>query len=125
MKHFFKICSNSEADTTTNLEEMYPHYYLDSDVINIFKYSITNWCVTHFDLVNHNGVLPNTNYLSNLYCNTVNICFRFVLLTDTTIFQHYLVILKQGFQSYYEILKTCSLINTVSVMYIKIISIML
>ena len=26
-------------------EDMYPRHYMDSDIINIFKYSIAQWCV--------------------------------------------------------------------------------
>ena len=43
-----RFCSHSEADASEwlqNPEDMFPRYHLDSDVINITKYLIIDWCV--------------------------------------------------------------------------------
>ena len=50
-KHLFQdflvILKRTEllAELLENLKEMFHRYYMDSDVINIIKYSITHWCV--------------------------------------------------------------------------------
>ena len=35
-----------------NLEEMFPRYYVDSDVVSIFKYPFIHWFVTQREKVN-------------------------------------------------------------------------
>ena len=49
------LSSNSKASASElleNTEEMFPWYYMVSDVINIFKSSTTPWCVTRRERVN-------------------------------------------------------------------------
>ena len=45
----FRFCGNSEAFTSELLEvleEMFPQYYMNSDIISWFKSSTTHLCVT-------------------------------------------------------------------------------
>ena len=48
-----RFSSNSEANASENLEEMFPWYYIDSYVIRRFKPSTTCWYVTSHKWVKH------------------------------------------------------------------------
>ena len=39
-----RLGSNS-SEVLQNLEEIFPRYYVENEVINKLKYSITHWCV--------------------------------------------------------------------------------
>ena len=48
-----RFSSNSEAyasELLENLEDIFPLYYMDSDIVRRFKYSTTHWRVIRRDL---------------------------------------------------------------------------
>ena len=49
-----RFCISFKASTSEllqSLEEMFPVYYVDSDIINRFKSSTLHWCVTQQERV--------------------------------------------------------------------------
>ena len=48
-----RISSDANAsELLENLEEMFLRNYMHSDVLNVFKSSTTQYCVTSFEMVN-------------------------------------------------------------------------